>query len=289
VGYLLSGLGAWDQQVPHERHAANALDALRAATAYLREDHPAQVHDDVGRPVSLARLRAAAAREAGDQETRRELTTVLADYAEAERDRDLERARAMYALLTGPRYEEEMSIADSLGSSTDEQRRRDADERHRLRDYLFDDGSWRDAGAAWARDFGAPPSREVVAELARRHPDSHCEEFRLGADEWLTRSDALPDRYHARQTPDGFWGIWNVEQRRFVRTYAFENIARSHTDALNGGRHWTEQDFGRQMQVAVELMLRRSERARWAGGSTASAPADPAHGPSGRTRTRRPG
>jgi hypothetical protein len=284
MAYVLSGLGAWDESVPHERRAEDALEALRAVTAYLREDHRAPIRDGAGQSISLAQLLTEANGEARSWGDQARLATALADWVEATRERDLEHARQMYEMLTGPRYEQEMLIAESLGGATDEQRRCDAEERRRLRDYLFDDGSWREAGAAWARDFGQPPLQEVVDELILRHPGSYCPELRLGAEEWLSRSDVRLDHYEARPTADGFWGVWSKEKGQFQHTYVFEGIARAHAEAFNSGRPWTDKDFGREMQVAVDRIIRRSERVRWARASSPSPPSPPQQTRPGSTR-----
>lgn len=305
MAYLLSGLGAWNEQAPRERRATNALEALRAAVAYLREDHRAQISDEDGRPVSLGQVLAMARDQAGALAAGRRLTTALADYVEAVRDRDVERVRGRYELLTGPGYEREMLMAESTDASTAEQRRHDAEERHRLRDYLHDDGSWREVGVAWARDFGQPPPPNVVEEVLRRHPDARCDDLRLGAEEWLNRTEMRPESYQALPTADGFWGVWSKDAGEFERTYVFESIAQAHVDALNAQRPWSDRDFKREMQVAVDLIARRSERheqsdsavqrlrtqrraarRRWARASTSSPPPPSSVNQRGSVRTR---
>jgi len=277
MGYVLNGAFAWLDGTPIERRAETALDAIGAFAAYLREDHNPPIQNDMGEPVSPAQLFAEAHVHATDDESRRRLTDVLADYAAAVRVREMDMALGRYSVLTSRNYENDLQQFEAGGGSAAWRRGVDAEERARLRDiFLGDRPSWHLAGAAWVRDLQVPPPEEVIAELQARNPYTRAGELRTGAEDELRRHGGRPPRYQVFPSPDGAYGVWDSQTVRVERRWAYEGIARAHMEALNDGRPWTERHYGRELHLMAELSVRRSRlRSRSREGSEPQTPIAP--------------
>lgn len=273
MAYVLDGSWAWNAAAPVERRAETALEALEAFIAYLREDHRALIQDEAGRMMLPAEL----LREALQDTPEARLVAVLADYASTLRDREVDWLLGRFTILASSEYEAGLKDVEAHGTPTADRRRADADELERLDGVLFNQRSyWRLAGAAWVRDFHELPPAEVVTELRRRHPRTDVNELRNGAEEQLRRYGGRPPRYQALPSPDGRWGVWDNEACRFARRWVHEGVARAHADALDDGRPWTEKDYGRELDLAVQLSLRRRQgRMRWAQRWRPTSPAPP--------------
>jgi hypothetical protein len=262
MSYVLAGEGAWAPTAPAQRRADTALDALRAAAAYLRQDQSAPIRDDAGRAVALGAVLDEALLEAADSEASRQLAIALADYVDAALDRDLQWAAVEYAYLDGAARELELTYAVMQAQPTADLRRHDDAERARIHEILDGASTWARAGELWARDFGQPPPEVLLDELGRREAPARRDAFRRGAEAWLTKAGPPPGNYEAQRRADG-WGVWNNQAGALLQMYEDEGAARAHYDALTAGRSWTSRDWTRVVEVGATLAeRRRQERLR---------------------------
>ncbi len=82
MAYVLSGAGASSDGDLDDRRADSALAVLRAYVGYLCQDHVAPIQDEAGQPVTLPRLLAEAEGEASAPDAQQQLAGVLADYTD---------------------------------------------------------------------------------------------------------------------------------------------------------------------------------------------------------------
>jgi hypothetical protein len=173
----------------------NVETAGAALVQYIelrRDGGPAAIRDDAGRRVEPAHLVAEAIDQAIHPSRRQALGTVLADYVEFLRQRELDWAHHRWATLSSPDREADLLLMRARAKPTAHLRRADAEELQRMDAVLFGDGDWREAGGAWAYYFGEPP-KLLLDELARRHPDGRLDQFVVGAHERVTfRSAGSP-------------------------------------------------------------------------------------------------
>jgi hypothetical protein len=163
----------------------NVETAGAALVEYIelrRDGGPAAIRDEAGRRVEPAHLLAEAIDQAIHPSSRQALGTVLADYVEFLRQRELDWARERWVTLFSPDYEAGLLLMRARAEPTAHLRRADAEELERLDDILFGHADWREAGGAWAFYLGEPP-RLLLDELARRRPDARLDQFVVGAHE----------------------------------------------------------------------------------------------------------
>ncbi len=157
MAYVLSGAGASSDGDLDDRRADSALAALRAYVGYLCQDHVAPIQDEAGQPVTLPRLLAEAEGEASAPDAQQQLAGVLADYT------------------------------DTILWPWDD-----------AAPYAYPpDIYWRQAGQAWARDFGQEPPQRVLDELGDRHRGAAPR----GADGVGARRQLVAAGADARQNP----------------------------------------------------------------------------------------
>lgn len=258
MSYVLTCATVFTDGAPAERRADTALDALRAFVAYLHEDHVAPILSESGELISPARLLEEARTQAADPESRRQLTGVLADYAETAWLREVLWATSRYVVLNSDEYKADLRTFEAQSGPGVWRRETDAEERSRLRDLLEIRSTWHLAGAVWFRNFHVLPPAEVVIEVRARLTRPLADQFRLGANDERRRNGGRPPRYQVVPSPDAVsYSVVDGETHRVARRWSLYPIARAHADALNAGRPWDDRNDGRELDLWARARVER--------------------------------